>query len=163
MASRYVPRWHKRTSWRRRGTELGAIDLGAELHSIQKTCLAQLVKYKALNLVVMSSSPTVAVFNTFCLFHLFVFLLSIFFVYVADLSVLIYFSFSFIFVTDLFIRPDYFYPASTAAVCHSAHKPSTSPIVCSTNHNKNQIRTLLLQSWSNKNIIFSLNSFEHKF
>jgi hypothetical protein len=104
MAPRYVLRWHKRTSWRRRGTELGAIDLGAELRSVQKTCLAQLVKYKALNLVVMSSSPTVAVFNTFCLFHLFVFLLSIFFVYVADLSVLIYF----IFVTDLFIRPDFF-------------------------------------------------------
>jgi hypothetical protein len=108
MAPRYVLRWHKRTSWRRRGTELGAIDLGAELRSVQKTCLAQLVKYKALNLVVMSSSPTVAVFNTFCLFHLFVFLLSIFFVYVADLSVLIYFSSSFIFVTGLFIHPDFF-------------------------------------------------------
>ena len=64
MAPRYVLRWHKRTSWRRRGTELGAIDLGAELHSVQKTCLAQLVKYKALNLVVVSSSPTVTVFNT---------------------------------------------------------------------------------------------------
>jgi hypothetical protein len=25
-----VLRWHKWTSWRRRGTELGAIDLGAE-------------------------------------------------------------------------------------------------------------------------------------
>jgi hypothetical protein len=46
--------------------------------------------------------------QTFCLCHLFVFLLSIFFVYVADLSVLIYFSSSFIFVTDLFIRPDFF-------------------------------------------------------
>jgi hypothetical protein len=52
----------KRTSWRRRGTELGAIDLGAELHSVQKTCLAQLVKYKALYLVVVGSSPTVGVF-----------------------------------------------------------------------------------------------------
>jgi hypothetical protein len=53
-------------------------------------------------------------FNTFCLCH--IFLLSIFFVYVADLSVVIYFSSSFIFVTDLFIRPDFFYPASTTAV-----------------------------------------------
>jgi hypothetical protein len=48
MAPRYVLRWHKRTSWRRRGIELGAIDLGAELYFIQKTCLAQLVKYKVL-------------------------------------------------------------------------------------------------------------------
>jgi hypothetical protein len=62
MAPRYVLRWHKRTSWRRRGTELGAIDLGAELHSTQKVCLAQLVKYKALNLVVVSSSPMVVVY-----------------------------------------------------------------------------------------------------
>jgi hypothetical protein len=44
------------------------------------------------------------------------FLLSIFFVYVANLSVLIYFSSSFIFVTDLFVRPDFFYPASTTTV-----------------------------------------------
>jgi hypothetical protein len=73
-----------------------------------KTCLAQLVKYKALNLVVVGSNPTAGVFNTFCLYHLFIFLLSIFFVYVANLSVLIYFSSSFIFVTDLFIRPDFF-------------------------------------------------------
>jgi hypothetical protein len=109
-------RWHKRTSWHRRGTELGAIDPGAELYSIQKTCLTQLVKYNALKLVVVGSSPMVCVFNTFCLCHLFVFLLSIFFVYVADLSVLIYLSSSFIFVTDLFIRPDFFYPASTTAV-----------------------------------------------
>jgi hypothetical protein len=110
MAPRYVLRWHKRTSWRRRGTELGAIDYGAELCSVQKTCLAQLVKYKALYLVVVGSSPMVGVFfNTFCLWvHIFV--------YVADLSVLIYFSSSFIFVTDLFIRPNFFYPASTAAV-----------------------------------------------
>jgi hypothetical protein len=57
----------------------------------------------------------------------------------------------------------FFYPTSTTTVCHSAHKPSTSPLVCSANHNKNQIRTILLQSWSNKNIIFSLSSFEHKF
>jgi hypothetical protein len=62
MAPRYVLRWHKRTSWRRRGTELGAIDLGAELCSVQKTCLIQLVKYKALNLVVAGSSLTVGFF-----------------------------------------------------------------------------------------------------
>jgi hypothetical protein len=62
MAPRYVLRWHKRTSWRRRGTELGAIDHDAELYFIQKTRLAQLVKYKALNLVVVGSSPTVGFF-----------------------------------------------------------------------------------------------------
>jgi hypothetical protein len=61
-----------------------------------------------LNPVVVGSSPTVGVFNTFCLCHLFIFLLSIFFVYVADLSVMFYFSSNFIFVTDLFIRPDFF-------------------------------------------------------
>jgi hypothetical protein len=117
MAPRYVLRWHKRTSWRRRGTELGAIDLGAELHSIQKTFLAQLVKYKALNLVVVGWSPTVGVFLILFVFVTYLFfLLSIFFVYVVDLSVLIYFSSSFIFVTDLFIRLDFFYPASTTAV-----------------------------------------------
>jgi hypothetical protein len=141
MAPRYVLRWHKWMLWRRRG-----IKLGAELHSIQKTCLAQLVKYKALNLVVVGSNPTVGVFNTFLSLSLIFFLLSIFFVYIVDLSVLIYFSSSFIFVTDLFIRLDFFNPASTAAVCHSAHKPSTSPLVCSAKHNKNQMRTLLLPS-----------------
>jgi hypothetical protein len=103
-----VLRWHKRTSWRRRGTELGAIDLGAELHSVQKTCLAQLVKYKALHLVVVGSSPMVDVLILFVFVTYLFFLLSIFFVYVADLSVLIYFSSSFIFVNDLFIRPDFF-------------------------------------------------------
>jgi hypothetical protein len=65
MAPRYVLRWHKRTSWRRRGTELSAIDLGAELRSVQKTCLARLVKHKALKLVVVGLSLTVGVFNTF--------------------------------------------------------------------------------------------------
>jgi hypothetical protein len=100
--------------WRRRGTELGAIDLDAKLHFIQKTCLAQLVKYKTFKLVVVGSSPTVGVFNTFLSLSLI--FLSIFFVYVANLSVLIYFSSSFIFVTDLFIRPDFFYPASTTIV-----------------------------------------------
>jgi hypothetical protein len=58
MAPRYVPS----PSWRRRGTELGAIDLGAELCSVQKTCLAQLVKYKAFKLVVVGSNPTVDIF-----------------------------------------------------------------------------------------------------
>jgi hypothetical protein len=48
-------------------------------------------------------------------------------------------------VTDLFIRPDFFYPASTAVVCHSGRKPSTSLLVSSANHNKNQMRTLLLR------------------
>jgi hypothetical protein len=69
MAPRYV--------LRRRGTELGAIDHSAELHSVQKTCLAQLVKYKALNLVVVGLSPTVGVFLilfvlvTFFVVHIF--------------------------------------------------------------------------------------------
>jgi hypothetical protein len=52
----------------------------------------------------------------FLIFFVFVTFLSIFFVYVADLSVLIYFSSSFIFMTNLFIRPDFFCPASTTAV-----------------------------------------------
>jgi hypothetical protein len=75
-------------------------------------------------------------------------LLSRFFIYVADLSVQIYFSSRFfVFVTDLFIRPYFFvYPASTAAVCHSGRKLSTFSLVFSANHNKNQMRTLLLQS-----------------
>jgi hypothetical protein len=47
-------------------------------------------------------------FNTFCIFTYLFFLLSIFFVYVADLFVLIYLPSSFIFMTDLFIRPDFF-------------------------------------------------------
>jgi hypothetical protein len=59
MAPRYVLRWHKRTSWRRRGTELGAIDLGAELNCVHKVCLAQSIERKALNLVVVGSSLTV--------------------------------------------------------------------------------------------------------
>jgi hypothetical protein len=66
----------KSWSWRRRGSELGAIDLGAELRSVQKTCLAQLVKYKALNLVVVGSSLTVGVFLI-----LFVFVIYFFFCY----------------------------------------------------------------------------------
>ena len=57
-----VLRWHKWTSWRRRGTELGAIDLGAELNFVHKARLAQLVKHKALNLVVVGLSPTVGIF-----------------------------------------------------------------------------------------------------
>jgi hypothetical protein len=108
-------RWHKRTSWRRRGTKLSAINYGAELRFVQKTCLAQLVKYKALNLVVVGSSPTVGVFNTFCLCHLFFFVHI--FVYVADLSVLIYFLSNFIFVTDLFIRPDFLSGEHNSCIC----------------------------------------------
>ena len=61
MAPRYVLRWHKQTSWRRRGTELGAIDLGAELSFVHKIRLAQSVKRKSLNLVVVDLSPTVGV------------------------------------------------------------------------------------------------------
>jgi hypothetical protein len=82
MALRYVLRWHKRTSWRRRGTEFGAIDLGAELDYIHKTCPAQSVGHKAFNLVVVGSSPMVDVFLILFVFvtDLF-FLLSRFFVY----------------------------------------------------------------------------------
>jgi hypothetical protein len=90
MAPRYVPRWHKQMSWCRRGNELGAIDHGAELYFLQKTCLAQLVKYKAFKLVVVGA-PRWTFFNTFLSLLLIYFLLSIFFVYVANLSVLIYF------------------------------------------------------------------------
>jgi hypothetical protein len=80
MAPRYMLRWHKRTSWRRRGTELGAIDLGAELSYVHETCLAQLVKHKALNLVVVGLSHMVGVFLIlyFCLCHRFVFFVQIF-------------------------------------------------------------------------------------
>jgi hypothetical protein len=84
-----VLRWPKRTTWRRRDTELGAIDLGAELDFVHKGRLVQLVERKALNLVVVGSSPTVGVFLSLTLIC---FLLSRFFVYVADLSVQIYFS-----------------------------------------------------------------------
>jgi hypothetical protein len=117
-----VLRWHKRTSWRRRGTELGAIDISAEFNCVHKTCLAQSVKHKALNLMVVSSSymmnvflilfvfvtdlfffcPDFSLMSEFelhdeCFLILFVFVtdlffLSRFFVYVADLSVQIYFS-----------------------------------------------------------------------
>jgi hypothetical protein len=111
MAPRYVLHWHKRTSWHRRGTELGTRDLGAELNYVQKTYLAQSVKHKALNLVVMSLSHTVGVFLILFVFvtDFFFFCCLDFFVYVADLSVQIYFSSSFfVFVTDLFIRPNIF-------------------------------------------------------
>jgi hypothetical protein len=73
MAPRYVLRWHKRTSWRRRGTELGAIDLGAELYSVQRAYLVQLVKYKALNLLVVGLSPTVSIFLIFLVFITYLF------------------------------------------------------------------------------------------
>jgi hypothetical protein len=46
MAPRYVLRWHTRMLWRRRGTELGATDLGAELGSVS-TVLLDSYKYKA--------------------------------------------------------------------------------------------------------------------
>jgi hypothetical protein len=39
MAPRYVLRWHTRTPWRRRGTELGATDLGAELGCVSTVLL----------------------------------------------------------------------------------------------------------------------------
>jgi hypothetical protein len=154
MAPRYVLRWHKRTSWHRRGAELGAIDLGAELRFVKKTCLAQLVKYKALNLVVVGSSSTVDVFNTFCLCRLFVFFVVHIFRLCRWFVCLDLFLIQFYFCDWFVYSSIFFYPASTAAVCHSAHKPSTSPLVCSANHNKNQMRTLLLQSWSNKILYF---------
>jgi hypothetical protein len=144
MAPRYMLRWHKRTSWRRRGTELGAIDLGAELHSIQKACLAQLVKYKALNLVVVGSSSTMVVFLILFVFVTYLFFCCPDFSFMSLICPSRFISHQVFFVTDLFIRLEFFYPASTAAVCHSAHKLSTSPLVCSANHNKNQMRTLLL-------------------
>jgi hypothetical protein len=75
-----------------------------------------LIKYKALNLVVVGSTLTVGVLIFFVFVIYFFFLLFIFLVYVANLSVLIYFSSSFIFVTDLFIRLDFFYLASTTVV-----------------------------------------------
>jgi hypothetical protein len=62
MTPRQVLRWPKQPTWRRRGTELGAIDPGAELGSVHKGRLAQLVERKALNLVVVGSSPMVGVF-----------------------------------------------------------------------------------------------------
>jgi hypothetical protein len=118
MTPRYVLRWHKRTSWRRCGTELGAIDLGAELHCVHETCLAQSVKHKALNLVVVGSSHTVGVFliHTFCLCHWFVFFCcpdfsfmslicpSRFFLFLWPicLFVQVFFFVLFVFVTDLF-------------------------------------------------------------
>jgi hypothetical protein len=48
-------------SWHRRGTELDAIDLSAELSCLYKARLAQSIERKALNLVVVGSSPTVGV------------------------------------------------------------------------------------------------------
>jgi hypothetical protein len=69
-------------SWRRRGTELDAIDLGAELSCVHKTCLAQLVERKTFSFVVVGSSPTVCVFLIlFLSLSLIFFLLSRFFVY----------------------------------------------------------------------------------
>jgi hypothetical protein len=73
-------------TWHRHGTELGAIDLGAELCYVHKTCLAQLVKLKAFNLVVVGSSPMIGMFSYFFVFDTDFFVVR-FFVYVADLSV----------------------------------------------------------------------------
>jgi hypothetical protein len=78
MAPRCVLRWHKWTSWHRRGTELGAIDLGAELCYVHKTCLAQLVEHKAFNLVVVGSSPTIGIFSYFFLSLSLIFFVQIF-------------------------------------------------------------------------------------
>ena len=61
LGARYVLRWHKRTSWRRRGTELSVIDLGAELSYVHKARLAQSIERKALNLVVVGLSPMMGV------------------------------------------------------------------------------------------------------
>jgi hypothetical protein len=78
MAPRYVLRWHIWTPWHRRGTELGATDLGAELGCVltvllerykHKSCLAQLVEHKALHLVVLGSSPIVCISIFFCFYH----------------------------------------------------------------------------------------------
>jgi hypothetical protein len=93
MAPRYVLRWHTCTSWRRRGTEIGATDLGAELGCVlrvllesykHKASLSQLVEHKALHLMVLGSSPIVCIL-------IFLSLLLIFF-YAADVSIQIYFS-----------------------------------------------------------------------
>jgi hypothetical protein len=116
MAPRYVLRWHKRTAWRRRGTELGAIDLGAELYFIHRTSVAQLVKLKSLNFVVVGSSPTVSIFLIpFCLCHLFVFFCCSDFSFMTLIypsRFISHLDFFFVFVTVLFIRPYFFYLAS---------------------------------------------------
>jgi hypothetical protein len=73
-----------------------------------KARLAQSVERKSLNLEDVGSSPMVGV-QYFLSLSLICFLLSIFFIYVADLFVWIYFSSRFfVFVTDLFIHPDIF-------------------------------------------------------
>jgi hypothetical protein len=113
-----------------RGAELGAIDLGVELSCVHKACLAQLVERKALNLVVMGSSPTVGVL-------IFLSLLLIYFC-CPD------FSFMSLIYPSRFISHPYFfcfydwfvyssiyffvYPASTAVVCHSGREPSLPPL-----------------------------------
>jgi hypothetical protein len=42
MAPRYVLRWHDLDAWRRRGTELGATDLGAELDCVINVVVANI-------------------------------------------------------------------------------------------------------------------------
>jgi hypothetical protein len=54
-------------TWHRHGTELGAIDFGAELYYVHKNCLAQLVELKAFNLVVVGSSSMIGMFSYFFL------------------------------------------------------------------------------------------------
>jgi hypothetical protein len=99
-------RWPKRTTWRRRGTELGAIDLGAELSFVHKSRLAQLVERKALNLVVVGLSPTVGVFLSLSL--IFFCCPDFLFMSLICPSKFISHPVFFVFVTDLFIHPDIF-------------------------------------------------------
>jgi hypothetical protein len=99
--------WQKRTSWRRRGTKLGAINLGAELSSIQKAYLAQLVKYNAFNLVVVGSSLAVGVFLILFVFVTYLFFCQDFsFMSLICPSRFISHPDFFVFVTALFIHPN---------------------------------------------------------
>jgi hypothetical protein len=110
MAPRYVLRWHKWTSWRRRGTELGAIDLSAELSSVQNSYLAQLVKYNVLTLWLWVRAPRWA----FLILFLYLSLICLFccpnfsFMSLICPSRFISHPDFFVFVTDLFIRPIFF-------------------------------------------------------
>jgi hypothetical protein len=149
----------------RRDTELGAIDLDAELNCVHKARLAQSVERKALNLVVVGSSPTVGVLILF----VFVFVTNLF-IFVQIFRLCRWFVRPYLFLMQIFCFCDWFVYSSSFFLSgeHSSCVPQwpqtvNFPLVCSANHNKNQMRTLLLQSWPNKNIIFSLSSFEHKF
>jgi hypothetical protein len=110
MAPRYVLRWHNLNDGASPGDRARRHELWRRAWMCNnKVCLAQLVECNAFNLEVVGSSPMVDV-QYFFVFVTNFFLLSIFFVYVADLSVQIYFSssFFFIFMTDLFIHLDIF-------------------------------------------------------